>query len=144
MARLLKGLLIIAAIAVVARVLIERLGGPGWLSSIISTGLLICVIGPVYFALRVVNDRHPHPYRMQIAATAMYAVLVRAMIIPVYWLAFYYQWPEARFSMPVPDPGPLVGYIVVPFATAAFWILGSVVIGGGIGALMIALRKRPA
>lgn len=138
---LLKGPLIVAAVFVVGRVVIERMGGPQWLSDLVSTAALICLIGPVYFALKIAASGSTHPYRTHLKATALYAVLVRAMIIPVYWLGFYYGWPEPRFAVP-PGSGPFAGYVGVPFLTAASWILGAVIIGGAIGALIIAVRRR--
>jgi hypothetical protein len=137
---LLKWPLIVAAIVVVARVAIERLHGPHWMSAATSAVAFTVLIGPVYFALKISGDKLPQPYSTHFKATALYAVLVRAMLLPIYWLAFFYSWQDPRFAMPV-DPSPFAGYVAVPLVTAAFWILASVIVGGGIGALIIALRR---
>jgi succinate dehydrogenase hydrophobic anchor subunit len=137
---LLKWPLIVAAIVVVARVVIERLNGPHWLSAAVSAVALTVLIGPVYFAMKIAGNKLPRPYSAHFKATALYAVLVRAMLLPVYWLAFFHSWQDQRFVLPV-DPSPFVGYVAAPLLTAAFWILASVIVGGGIGALIIALRR---
>jgi hypothetical protein len=142
---LLKGPLVLAAIVVIARVAVERAGAPLWLSNLLSAGVLICLVGPVYFAMKISSSRPPRPYGTHFKATALYAVLVRAMILPAYWLAFRFGWQDPRFAIP-PEAGnsPLVGYVAVPFITAASWIVGAIVIGGGIGSLIIAIRRRSA
>ncbi len=91
--------------------------------------------------MKIARSGAARPYSTQLKAPALYATLVRAMLLPVYWLAFYFGWPEPRFFVP-PDTGPLGGYIAYPFGTAAFWIVASVIVGGILGALIIALGRR--
>jgi hypothetical protein len=138
--QLLKGPLIVGAVVVIARALIERTGGPLWLSNVVSSVALICVLAPVYFALKISRDRLPRPYSTHFKATALYAILVRAMILPFYWAAFFYGWGDPRFEVP-PDSGPFVGYVAIPFLTAAGWIVAAVIVGGGIGSLIIAVSR---
>jgi hypothetical protein len=65
------------------------------------------------------------------------------MLLPVYWLARIYEWPQPRFDgLYGPDVSPFVGFVVVPLLTAAFWIVASTVVGGGLGSLIIALMRR--
>jgi hypothetical protein len=72
-------------------------------------------------------------------------VLVRAMVLPTYWLAYMYQWQSWRFGPLIgPDVSPFVGYIAVPFLTAIQWIITSTIIGGGLGAALIAVLRRSA
>jgi hypothetical protein len=143
MTSLLKTPLIIAAIVVVGRVIIERTNVVPQISNYLSAVVLTVLLAPLYFGLKIAFNRIPRPYATHLKATALYAVLVRAMILPVYWLAFYYGWPEQRFAIP-PEAGtgPLAGYVIVPFLTAAFWILASIIVGGAIGALIIAVHQR--
>ena len=64
------------------------------------------------------------------------------MLIPVYWLARIFQWPESRFEgLWGPRSDAFVGFIAVPFLTAFFWIVASVVVGGAIGAGLIAVMR---
>jgi hypothetical protein len=145
MKSLLTGPLMLGAFVVVARVVIERTGIMPQIAPYLSAAALTVLIAPVYFALKIVAKRMPRPYVTHLKATVLYAVLVRAMIIPVYWLAFFYKWPEARFAMP-PDAGtgPLAGYVIVPFLTGIFWVFGSTVVGGILGILIIGIGSRLA
>ncbi len=64
------------------------------------------------------------------------------MILPTYWLARILNWREPRFAG-LDTPNPFLGFIALPFVTAAFWIGASIVIGGAIGAITLAsVRSR--
>ena len=65
------------------------------------------------------------------------------MVIPVYWLGRIYEWPQPRFNgLWGADVSPFMGYITVPFETAAFWIVASLILGGLLGSLLIAVWSR--
>ncbi len=146
-----KGLLnwplIIAAIVIVLRVALERLGAPGAVTNVLSVVALYLVVFPIYFAFRIASSGNERPYRTLLKTTALYAVLARAMVVPTYWLAYIYQWPEFRFSaagggVVGPDITPLSGFIVIPGLALVAWTVGSLVIGGGLGSAVIALKRR--
>jgi hypothetical protein len=144
---MLKWPLILAAIVVVLRVILEQAGAPGTVSNVFSVVLLYLIICPVYFAFRIGGSGVEKPYRTLFKTTALYAVLARLMVIPTYWLAYIFQWTAPRFSTAqggVVGEGvtPLNGFIIIPAAALALWVIGSVVIGGGIGSIIIALRNR--
>jgi hypothetical protein len=137
---ILKVPLIIAAAVVILRVVVERLGGPGFVSSALSIVALHTILAPLYFAIRIGSTSEPRPYLTLIKLIGIYAVATRAMVLPVYWLARMFQWPESRFyGLWGPDVNPFVGYIAVPFVTAAFWIVASLVIGGAIASATLAI-----
>ena len=144
---MLKGPLIIAAILVVGRVVLERTGAPGWLSNLFSVVILYVFIAPLYFAFRIANSGVDRPYRTLFKKTALFTALARSMIIPTYWLAYHYQWPEFRFSVAGggnvgPGVTPFVGYVGIPLFAAAAWILISLIVGGGLGSLVIRRRRK--
>jgi hypothetical protein len=96
-----KGLLkwpLLIAVIVVVRVVAERAEALSWVSNGLSAAVLHLIIIPVYFAIRLGAPGVKRPYLMLLAAVATYAVVVRLMVIPTYWLAYIYQWPEGRFS----------------------------------------------
>src|SRR5207253_1045784 len=93
-----KGPLIIAAVLVVGRVLLERAGAPETITNLLSVVVFYVLIVPLYFALRVAKARLPHPYRTLLKSTALFTALARSMVIPTYWLAYAYQWRQPRFS----------------------------------------------
>src|SRR5215831_7867913 len=96
---MLKGPLIIAAILVVGRVVLERAGAPGWLNNLLSVVVLYVFIAPLYFAFRIANSGIDRPYRTLFKKIALFTALARSMVIPTYWLAYHYQWPEFRFCV---------------------------------------------
>ena len=144
---LLKWPLIIAAIVVVGRVVAERAGAPSWVSNSLSVAVLCLLIAPVYFAIRLGAPGVKRPYLTLLAAVAINVAIARLLVIPTYWLAYVYQWPDNRFSATqgagVVGEGvtPFMGYFAIPFSTAAAWVVGTVVVGGALGAAIIAARR---
>jgi len=142
---ILKWPLIIAALVVVLRIVVERTGGPGWLANTLSIAVMHTLLAPIYFAIRLgINSGVQRPYAALFKLILIFVLSTRAMLIPVYWLGRIYEWPESRFyGLFGPEVGPFEGFIGVPFVTAAIWIVSSLVVGGAIGSALIAfLRSR--
>jgi|SRR5437764_85242 len=141
--------LIIAAILVVGRVLLERAGAPETINNLLSVVVLYVLVVPLYFAFRIAKTGVPHPYSTLLKSTALFTALARAMVIPTYWLAYAYQWPQARFSTDAggnvgPGITPLWGYVLIPIGAALLWILISLLVGGGLGSILIAVKRKSA
>jgi len=139
--------LIIAAILVVGRVLLERAGAPETINNLLSVVVLYVLVVPLYFAFRIAKTGVPHPYTTLLKSTALFTAMARAMVIPTYWLAYAYQWPQARFSTAAggnvgPGITPLWGYVLIPIGAALLWILISLVVGGGLGSILIAVKRK--
>ena len=142
---ILKWPLIIAAVVVVLRVVVEQAGAPNIVANVLSVVALHFFIGPVYFAIRIAKSGIPHPYTTLFKLVTLYVVLIRAMVLPTYWLARLYEWPQPRFyGLAGPDVTPFTGYIAIPLVTAAFWIFASVIFGGVLGSIIIAITNRVA
>ena len=142
MKALLKWPLIVAALIVVLRVGVERAGVPDSVDNLLSVAALHTVLVPLYFAIQIVRHGIPRPYVTLFKLVTVYVVLVRLMVIPTYWLARIYEWTQPRFyGLWGPDVDAFTGYVVVPFLTAASWIVGSIVFGGIIGSIVIAIGK---
>jgi hypothetical protein len=147
---MLKWPLVIAAILVVGRIVLEQAGAPGWLNNLVSVVILYVFIAPLYFAFRIAGSGIEHPYRTLLKKTALFTALARSMVIPTYWLAYYFQWTAPRFSVEQggnvgPNMTPLWGYVLIPFGAAVVWILISLIVGGLLGSLVIKMkRKMPA
>lgn len=147
MMRELKWPLAIAAVVVVARVLLEQAGAPSSVTNAFSVVMLYLLVVPIYFAVKLMRSGTPRPYSTLLKQTALYAALARAMVIPTYWLAYIYSWPQPRFAV---DQGGVVGgdmtpfraFVGLPLVAAAAWVIGSVIIGGGIGSLIIFIGRR--
>jgi hypothetical protein len=146
---MLKGPLIIAAILVIGRVILEQAGAPGWLNNVFSVVILYILIAPLYFAFRIANSGIDRPYRALFKNIALFTALARAMVIPTYWLAYYFQWTAPRFSVAMggnvgPNVTPLMGYVGIPLMAAIAWILFSLILGGGLGSIVIKLKRKPS
>jgi hypothetical protein len=144
---MLKWPLIVAAVVIVVRVVLEQAGAPAALTNLLSVVALFLVICPVYFAVQIANSGAARPFRTLLMLVPAYAALVRLMLVPMYWLAYYFQWSSFRFS--VQGGGnvgegvtPLMAFIVIPLVQIAAWTVAAVVIGGGIGSIVLALKRR--
>ena len=137
---IIKWPLIVAAIVVVLRVIVERSGAPAAVSNMLSVAALTTVLGPLYFALQVGLARKPHPNSMLLRLIFIYAVCARAMVLPTYWAARVFNWTEPRFAG-LDAANPFVGFIAVPLITAAVWIVASMVIGSAIGFITLGMVR---
>ena len=84
-----------------------------------------------------------------IASPNIFTALARSMVIPRYWLAYMYQGPQYRFSVAGggnvgPGVSPFRGYVGIPLVAAAVWILISLIVGGGLGSILIAVKRKSA
>jgi hypothetical protein len=136
---MLKWPLIIAAFVVVMRVIVERAGVPESISNLFSVVALHLVIVPLYFSIRIGLSTQPRPYVTQIKLVTSFVILARVMVIPTYWLAHILGWQQRRFGGLGADTAPFAAYITIPFATAAMWIVASVVVGSALGSVVIAV-----
>jgi hypothetical protein len=134
--------LIVAAVVVVLRVLLERAGAPATVTNLFSVVALHLVIAPVYFGIRVGLSGQPRPYLTLITLVASFVVMTRAMIIPIYWLAHIQGWEQQRFGGLGPDTPPFIAYFTIPFGTAALWIVATLVIGNVLGSVAVAITSR--
>jgi len=140
---LLKWPLIVTAVAVALRVVLEQGGAPDAVANLVSVAFLTVLACPVYFAVSIARSGEPRPYMTHLKAVFLFAVLARAIVLPTYWLARIYGWPQARFyGLAGPDVTPFTGFIAVPLLTAGFWIVASTVVGGAVGAIIIAVMRR--
>jgi hypothetical protein len=144
---MMKGPLIVAAVVVVARVVLEQVGAPAWLSNLFSVVVLYVLIVPLYFAFRIAKSGIERPYRALFKNVALYALLARCMVIPTYWLAYYFHWTAPRFSATQggnvgADVSPLMGYIVIPVVALIAWVVFSLIIGGGLGSIVIKMKRK--
>ena len=144
---LLKGPLIIAAFLVVIRVVLEQAGAPEVVNNLFSVVVFYVLVAPLYFAFRIANSGVERPYRTLLKTVALFTALARAMVIPTYWLAYMYNWPQFRFSVKGggnvgPGVTPFMGYVGIPLLAAAVWILISLLVGGGLGSIVISVKRR--
>ncbi len=139
---ILKWPLIVAAVVVVLRIVVERAGLPDSIANVLSVVALHTLIGPLYFAVRIARSSAPRPYTTLFTLIALYVLWTRAMILPVYWLARIFEWTQARFEgLSGPGVSAFRGYVGVPLVTAGIWIVASLVIGGLLGSIVVAIGR---
>jgi len=139
---ILKWPLLLAAIVIVVRVIVERMGATENVSNLFSAVALHLLVAPLYFAIRIGTSCIPRPYLMQLKLVTLFVVLTRAMVIPVYWLAHILDWQQQRFGGLAPGVSRFTAYIAIPFGTAGFWIIASIIVGTVLGSVVIALMSR--
>ena len=135
---ILKLPLLLAAVVAVLRVVVERTWGAGWLASGLSVVALHTLLVPIYLGIRLAGSARP--YASLFKLVTVYAVATRAMLLPIYWMARVFGWTESRFAG-LSDSPPLIGWVAVPLLTAAFWIVGSMIVGTAIGSLVLTIAN---
>jgi hypothetical protein len=143
---MLKWPLVIAGVAVVLRVVLEQLQAPATAANLVSVIALYLAICPIYFAVRISRSGIEHPYRQLFKSVVLYATLARALVIPTYWLAYIYQWHIPRFLVSQggvvgPNVGPFRAFVGVPLVAGVAWVIGSLIIGGTLGSIVIAIMR---
>ncbi len=145
---MLKWPLILAAVFIIARIVLEQAGAPDSINNLVSVVVLYVFVFPLYFAVRIARSNVARPYATLLKMTALYAALARAMVAPTYWLAYMYGWTQPRFSQAQggvvgPDITPLLA-VLIPFGAMIVWVLASLIIGGGLGSIVIAIKRKSA
>lgn len=143
---MMKWPLLIAAALVVLRVLAEQLGAPEAVNKIFGVTWLFFLV-PIYFARKIVAANEARPYKTLYLKLVVFVALVRLMLIPVYCLAYTWQWSALRFAT---EQGGVVGdevsavsgYVLIPLGALVAWVIVAPVLGAGIGALVIAWLRR--
>ncbi len=140
--------LIIAAVVVILRVVLEQLGSPHSVNQIFGVAWLYFII-PVYFAFRIAGSGESKPFLILLKGLVLYTTYTRLMVLPTYWLAYALQWGAVRFSLNmggVVGEGvtPLNGYLVIPVRNALVWIVFATVLGMIIGGVTLLIRRRGA
>jgi hypothetical protein len=96
--------------------------------------------------MRISRSGIEHPYRQLFKSVVLYATLARALVIPTYWLAYIYQWHIPRFLVSQggvvgPNVGPFRAFVGVPLVAGVAWVIGSLIIGGTLGSIVIAIMR---
>ena len=95
----LKWPLIVAAIVVVLRIVLEQLGAPDSINNLLGVAWLHFLV-PFYLAYRIQSSQSDQPYRALFKDLVLYTLYTRLMVLVTYWMAYLWQWQ----SPPLP-PG---------------------------------------
>lgn len=144
MKNMLKWPLIIAAVVIVVRIGLEQMGAPEVINNIFGVSWLFFLV-PVYFAIKIAASQDRQPYKTLFKYVLLFAVYARLMVVPTYWLAYAFNWTQARFSLQqggVVGASPLNGYLVYPLRNLLIWVVAALIIGGIIGSITLAIARR--
>ncbi len=145
---MLKVPLIIAAVVVVLRVVLEQIGSPESVNRIFGVAWLYFIV-PVYLAFRISGAGGPKPYLALLKSLLLYVTGTRLMVLPTYWLAYELQWGASRFSPERSgnvgaEVSRFAGYLGIPIPNAVLWIVIGTVLGMIIGGVTLLIRRRGA
>ena len=147
-ASVLKYGVLVAAIIIVVRIVLELLGVPGSINSVFGVAWLYLIL-PVLFAFYIVAEGESRPLRALFNNVLLFAVYTRLMVMITYMLAYSFKWEAPRFSLPGGgnvgnDVNALNGFLLIPLRNALIWIIMAVILGMIIGGVTIWLRKMSA
>jgi hypothetical protein len=140
--------LIIAAVLVILRVVLEQLGSPESVNQIFGVAWLYFVV-PVYFAFRIAGAGVTKPFMTLLKSLLVYNTYTRLMVLPTYWLAYALQWSAVRFSFEGggnvgPEVTPLAGWLGIPVRNFIAWVIATTILGMIIGGVTLLIRRRGA
>ncbi|MEE8586048.1 MAG: hypothetical protein V3T83_14485 [Acidobacteriota bacterium] len=134
--------LILAAVIIVVRILLEENGAGSGVTFILGVSWLHLLV-PIYFALQITGD---HPYKGLFKQVLIYSIFTRLMVMVTYMLAYQFNWSATRFGVAggggVGADSALSGLVLAPLTNLAFWIIAAVVVGMITGSITLAIRRR--
>ena len=141
----LKWPLIVTAILVILRIILEQLGAPDSINNLLGVAWLH-FLAPFYLAFRIYASRSKWPYRALFKDLLLYTVYTRLMVLVTYWSAYLWQWQSPRFLITQggnvgDDIGLLQGYLVIPVRNAAVWMVMAMVIGLVLGYVLLLIKE---
>jgi hypothetical protein len=140
---------VIAAIIIVVRIVLEQAGAPQTVNNVFGVAWLYFIL-PVLFALAIRSKAYAGPYKTLLKEVVLFAVYTRVMVMVTYMLAYFLKWSAPRFA--VAEGGNvgdnvsfLSGVLVIPVRNALIWVVVATILGMIIGSVTLLLvRKKPA
>jgi len=144
--KLLKTGLIVAALIIVLRIILEQTGAPETMSFIFGVAWLYFIM-PVFFALAIRAHGSESPYRKLLKDVVLFAAYTRIMVAVTYMLAWHFKWTPARFSANQggtvgENVPPFQGLLLVPLRNLLIWIVMATIVGMIVGAITLALKGK--
>ncbi len=144
MSSLIRLPLIIAAVVVVVRVVLEQIGASSALNQVFGVAWLYLLV-PIYFGVNLAAV--DSPYKSLFKTLLCFVAYTRVMVMATYIAAYHFQWPAARFSVEgggVVGEGvtALQGLLVIPVRNLLIWIVIGTLVGMIIGSVVVAVKRR--
>ncbi len=136
--------LIIAAIVVVVRLVLEQVGAPSDVNQIFGVAWLYLLV-PIYFSMNLAAA--DSPYKSLFKTLLRFVAYTRVMVLATYIAAYHFKWTAPRFSAEeggVVGEGvtPLQGLLVIPVRNLLIWIVMGTLVGMIIGSVVVAVKRR--
>jgi hypothetical protein len=143
---LMKTGIILAAVIIVVRIILEQLGAPNAVNTIFGVAWLYFIF-PVLFALRIASGGEAGGFKKLVQDLLVFALSTRLMVAVTYVLAYFLQWPAPRFSAAAggtvgPEITPVAGILAIPAVNALIWIIASTLIGMIIGGATLWIKRK--
>jgi hypothetical protein len=144
-ASILKYGLLIAAIIIVVRIVLELLGAPSRVNAVFGVAWLYLLL-PIVFAFVITRTGASSPFKLLFINLLMFAIYTRIMVWITYMLAYSFRWQAPRFSMAQggnvgEGVSVLKGILLIPTRNALIWVVFAEIVGMIIGGIIILLRK---
>ena len=142
----LKWPLIVAAILVLLRIVLEQLGTPDSINNLLGVAWLHFLV-PFYLAYLIQAYGSDRPYRALFKDLFLYTLYTRLMVLVTYWMAFLWQWQSPRFLTAGGGNvgegiGPFQGYLVIPVRNLVVWVVMAMVIGMVLGSILLLIKGK--
>jgi len=146
--KLLRNGLIIAAIVIVVRIVLEQIGAPEPVNMVFGVAWLYLIM-PVLFGWSIASTHTAGRYKALFKDVFLFALYTRLMVAVTYMLAYLFRWSAPRFAEsnggPVGENISLLrGILLIPVLNAVTWIITATIVGMILGSIVLLLKRRPA
>ncbi len=144
MSSLIRLPLIIAAIVVVARVVLEQIGASPGVNQVFGVAWLYLLV-PIYFGVNLAAA--DSPYKSLFKTLLCFVAYTRVMVMATYIAAYQLEWTAPRFSVEgggVVGEGvtALQGLLLIPIRNLLIWVVIGTLVGMIIGSVVVAVKRR--
>ncbi len=145
--KIMKTGVIVAAIIVVVRIILEHVGAPASVNMVFGVAWLYLLL-PICFALRIASAGEASPFKGLFMDVLLFGVYTRLMVMLTYIIAYFYKWQAPRFSASQggnvgENITPLMGAVVIPVRNAVIWVIFAAVVGMIIGGITLLIARKP-
>jgi hypothetical protein len=142
---LIKWGVLIAAVIIVVRIVLEQIGTPESISFIFGVAWLYFIL-PILFAFRIRARKEASPYKSLFISVLLFAFYTRVIVMLTYILAYFLRWQAPRFAYPGGNVGENVGVwtgiLIIPLRNVLIWVVMSTIIGMILGSITLLVKRK--
>jgi hypothetical protein len=136
---------IIAAAIIVIRIILEQLGSPDRINSVLGVAWLYFIL-PVLFAIGIRAQNDAKPYLRLLKDVVLFSAYTRVMVMITYMLAYIFSWKSPRFAYPGGTVGENVsvwnGMLLIPLRNVLIWVVLATIVGMIMGSITLLLKRK--